>query len=47
MLDMLKNKIVISVMIGFVIIVLVMELYVMPNYGGWFFGNLIVAKKIK
>lgn len=34
MLDMLKNKIVIGVIIGFVIIVLVMELYVIPNHGG-------------
>ena len=34
MLDMLKNKMVIGIIIGFVIIVLVMELYVMPNYGG-------------
>lgn len=34
MLDMLKNKMVIGIIIGFVIIVLVMELYIMPNYGG-------------
>ena len=34
MLEMLKNKYVIAIIIGFVALVLVMELYVMPKYGG-------------
>ena len=34
MLEMLKNKYVIAIIIGFVVLVLVMELYIMPKYGG-------------
>jgi hypothetical protein len=34
MIDMLKNKIVIAIIIGFVLLVCIMEFYVMPKYGG-------------
>jgi len=34
MLDMLKNKTVIGIIIAFIILVVVMEFFVMPNYGG-------------
>jgi len=34
MIDMLKNKIVIAIIIGFILIVTVMEFCVMPKYGG-------------
>jgi hypothetical protein len=34
MIEMLKNKIVIGIIIAFIILVVVMEFFVMPKYGG-------------
>jgi hypothetical protein len=34
MIEMLKNKIVIGIIITFIILVVVMEFFVMPKYGG-------------